>query len=376
MNERPHGAPPLTHQELLAHAGAFVRAGWRVDLAASDRAARRLALQARVLGGEGGAEPDAALDRPAAPGSGPDPAAGLPSPCTETLWLDDWGGGDLRLTRSLQTPGLAPATVELRGRSVEVLLQRLEDVPRATQFEWTGPLAWSLALRLSADAAEPVVRAAEARLPGLQLKASVSSVRGYDAELRIDRTAPAGTAASAAGPATARLPDDLLEVLGSSFGRLVPTTTGWRGSIALGGGEPGRSRQVRQRLGQALAYLEGALAAPPAAWHARHRAARWRVSLRRSLPLALGLVVVALGLWGAQRSERSEAWLGALANGAPPLLLVLLFMRREMLRLELPRWPRPPAADAWEPRGPSVASPSTGTATGAARPAGAVTASG
>lgn len=321
--------PPLTHQELLAHAGAFVRAGWRVDLPASDRAARRLVLHARPRS-DGAARPDGAW----------------PGPCTETLWLDDEGDGDLRLTRQLQpSDGGPPARAEAEGASVVELLQRLDGLPPEAQFEATAPQGgapgWSLHLRVPPGAAAPVLRRAEARLPGLRLEARVSSVRGYDAELVLER-APAPGA-----PAPRALPDDLLEVLGRPFGRLVPTATGWRGSIALGGGEPGRSRQARTRLARALGELERTLAEPPGDFHRRHRAARWGVSLRRSLPLGVGLSLVGLALWGALRTEGADAWLGALANGAPPLLLVLLFMRREMLRLELPRWPRPPRPDDW-----------------------------
>ena len=324
-------APPLTHQELLAHAGAFVRAGWRVDLAACDRALRRLVLQPRTHG-------DTHTDA-----GSPSPSAGLPPGVrVETLWLDDLGDGDLRLTRRLQVPGLPAATVQSEGPSVPELVQRLEALPHSAQFERAGILWWSLALRLDGGGRPPVLRAAEARLSGLQLKASVTSVRGYDAELNVQRLA---------GPADSpprELPDDLFEVLGRAFGRLTPTATGWRSSISLAGGEPGRSQQARERLARLLAHLQHTLASPPAAFHKRHGSSRWGVSLRRSLPLGLGLSLVGLALWGAQRADQAQAWLGALANGAPPLLLALLFMRREMLRLELPRWPRAPAADAWQ----------------------------
>ena len=38
-------APPLTHHEILALAAPFARAGWQVDLAASQRAERRIAFR-------------------------------------------------------------------------------------------------------------------------------------------------------------------------------------------------------------------------------------------------------------------------------------------------------------------------------------------
>ncbi len=318
--------PPLTHQELLAHAGAFVRAGWQVNLPASDRAARRLLLQPR-------SPPPAAAPTPDLPAG----------PVVETLWLDDEGEGRLRLTRHLQAPGLAPATAETVGASVQALLSRLDAVPLATQFEAAAGRWWALSLHVPAEGAVPVLRRARASLPGLTLDVKVSSVAGYDAELTLQRAPAPGT------PAPQQLPDDLFEVIAPAFGRLVPLATGWRSSLALRGGEPGRSRQARSLLARSLEHLDRTLQASPAVFHRRHRAARWRVSGRRSLPLTIGAGLLALALWGALRTEGADAWLGALANGAPPLLLVLLFMRREMLRLELPRPPRPLRPDAWQP---------------------------
>ena len=41
-----------------------------------------------------------------------------------------------------------------------------------------------------------------------------------------------------------------------------------------------------------------------------------------------------------------------LANATPPLLLMLLFVRKEIPRIGLPRVPRRLAPDAWQPPAP------------------------
>jgi hypothetical protein len=43
-----------------------------------------------------------------------------------------------------------------------------------------------------------------------------------------------------------------------------------------------------------------------------------------------------------------------LANATPPLLLMLLFLRKEIPRIGLTRVPRRPAPDAWTPSPPQT----------------------
>ena len=127
--------------------------------------------------------------------------------------------------------------------------------------------------------------------------------------------------------------------------------------MALRGNEPRRSADARARLSQTLLHLQHTLAEPPARFHQRWRGARWRVGLLRGGPLMLGVALVAAAFAVRGRGGDSEATLAALANLAPPLLMALFFMRREMPRIELPRWPRSPAAGSWQPWPVDAAAP-------------------
>jgi len=117
----------------------------------------------------------------------------------------------------------------------------------------------------------------------------------------------------------------------------------------LRGQDAARSADARERLALSLAHLAGVLAAPPALFHQRFRARRWRIGLLRGVPLSVGVAVVAVAFAVRGTGGQAEAMLGALANLVPPLLMALFFMRREMPRIELPRVPRRPPASSWQP---------------------------
>jgi hypothetical protein len=96
------------------------------------------------------------------------------------------------------------------------------------------------------------------------------------------------------------------------------------------------------------------LAEPPARFHARFAARRWRIGLLRGVPVAFGVAIVVLAFAVRDTGSRAEAMLGALANLVPPLLMALFFLRREMPRIELPRVPRPLPADSWQASAPDA----------------------
>jgi hypothetical protein len=309
-------AAPLTHHEILALVAPFSRTGCALDLAHSDRAERRLLFKPVV---------HAATDA-------------LPA-LTEQLTLNDSGDG-WRLTRQLQAADGLNALLTAEGEDPAALLAAVQAVPPERQFPRIEGLDAPAALnqRCGPDGAL-VLRQAEARVCGLTLHMKVSGVRGYPAQLDLQR----------AEGDSRQFPADLLEVQGRAWTRLEARRQGWEASVQLRGSEPQRSADAEARLAQTLQHLQRTLSEPPACFHQRHRAARWRVGLARSGPLMVGVVLVAAAFAVRGRGGMGESALAALANLAPPLLMALFFMRREMPRIELPRLPRAPAAGSWLP---------------------------
>ena len=331
-------ASPLTHHDILALVEPFVRSGIAPDLAASDRVARRVAFRPRPVQAA-----EAAL-----------------SALTETWQLDSPEPGRVRLERRLHTPQGLQAQLQAEGADAATLLRAALAVPAARHFHVAADVVAALTLRLAEGAAEPVLRHAQAHVGGLELHMKVSGVGGYPAELELLRT-PA---------APAHLPHDLLAVLGRAWDHLGEVGRGWVGRVSLRGEEPRRSREALARLDELLGHLARTFAEPPARFHPRHRAARWLVALRSALPW-LGCAAIVGGALLARR-EGGHAVLALLANVAPPLLMILFFVRREMPRIGLPRLPRALDARAWTPVEPAsarVAAPAAPAASAAAAPA-------
>ena len=321
----PAALPPLTHHEILVLVEPFVRSGHRPDLAGSDRVQRRLVFHAQALAG----------DAPALP------------PLTQQLVLEQPEPGRCRLVRHVRTAHGLEARLELEGTDGAELLQRLQALAPAQQFQVVDGTPVALHQRLPAPAPggaqpAPVLREAEAGVAGLTLRARVSGVGGYPAELELLR---------GDGPAP-RLPDDLLAVLGGPWSHLTALQRGWIGTIALRGEEPRRSALALERLAQTVAHLARTLAEPPQRFHERHRRARWIAGLRGTLPVGVGLAVVGAALYAQRLGPEGQSTLAMLANATPPLMLMLLFLRKEIPRIGLPRLPRRPAPDAWVPRAP------------------------
>ncbi|MEN9417909.1 MAG: hypothetical protein RI988_1529 [Pseudomonadota bacterium] len=368
--------PPLTHHEILALVEPFVRAGAVPDMAASDRTARRIVLRAREVVAEGLGEPGLRL--------------------VESWEIEVPEPGEVRVLRRLAWPDgpCAELEGECREGELDALREAMQAVTAQRQFvrveqgEGTtepGPAAAALhavgalvqrvrrtpsdrrASPRLGDSAQPeparslapelVLRRAEALVGGLALRLSLSGVGGYPAEVELLR------GEGAAG--SPRLPEDLLAVLGRAWEPLTELNRGWVARVAIRGEEPRRSREARAVFARTLAHLATTLAEPPERFHARHRAARWGVVLRGTTPWLVGVAVVGVALWARQSGGSSV--LALLANVAPPLLMGLVFIRREMPRLALPSWPRPPGAQDWQPELARPV-PHARAATGAAPP--------
>jgi hypothetical protein len=321
---------PLTHHEILALVAPFARRGRRVDLAACDRAERRIVFRAVVH-----------------PPVGPRPAL------KESLALAPraGGGGRWRLERTLAPLDDGPvATLAAEGTDPGELLARIEAVAHAVQFD--AGAGWRLAMthRLppgpprADEAASLVLVRGVVHAHGVALTMKVPTVSGISADLVL---AGAGAA----------LPDDLVEVLGRGWGRLDRGVGGWTAHVGLRGRGDERYRDAEAKLRQLGAHLGRTLAEPPARYRERLRGARWGVAARRCVPLAsvLGLVAAAAVVPNLGIARESPVWM--LIFNAPPLLLALFFGLREMPRIVLPRGPRGPADDAWPAASASAPAP-------------------
>jgi hypothetical protein len=230
-NAAPAPVTPLSHHEILALVEPFTRRGRPVDLAASDRAARKLVFRP--------------LDHPAAGETCP----GL----RETLQLEGAGTGRWRLKRLLMLPGGLQSALEAEGPTPAELLARVAAIPLQRQvlagagfvvakqlrLETRGPLApAALADEATLAAAPVLMHQATAQVDGLRLQMKVSPVKGISGEIDIEPT----------GDAAPELPDDLLAVLGWSWARLIRRQQGWTTRLRLRGEGFKRCRDAEAKL--------------------------------------------------------------------------------------------------------------------------------
>jgi hypothetical protein len=362
---------PLTHHEIIALVEPFSRSGRRVDLAASDRLERRLVFQTVDHAGDRAAAADSLA------------AAEL----RETWQLEPGTSKPYRLTRTVRiacganaksnaSPNASlHATLHAEGKHPGDLLARMATVPLRCQFRqqagWciaeshrldvsastmstTASTTMSIAESTTASTAGPtataaihfdapveaaplILTSATAQVDGLLLTLTVPSLSGIPAEIELQ---PAANQPCA-------LPDDLLAVLGWSWTRLIRVSSGWQGQLRLRGKGAARSRDAEIKFVHTVAHVARTVATPPTAFHERWRARRWRVTLRRAVPLLVtaGLIGGAAAVPTLGLSESSL--LRLVAFQFPPLLLGLVFCMRELPQIEIPPWPRRLAASAW-----------------------------
>jgi len=300
---------------MLAVVAPYARAGLRVDLAASDRAGRRIVFQQ-------GAVPEA-------------DAHGQ----TGSLTLDDPAGEGWTLRRRQPIGDGLTAILEIDGGDPAALLAALNAVPAADQI--VRGEGWMLACHhVVRIGSPPRLRGADARVGPLALAVTVPAVRGYPAALRV----------SAPGGERLDLPQDLLAVLGLRYSRLEASSAGgWRATMGLRGAAPARAQEARAGLVAALEHLASTLAEPPPRFHARHRGARWAACARRGLPLAVCAALMAASASVPLLELHADSIWRLLLFMSPPLLLAFVFCLRELPRIEFPPIPRAPDPGAWRP---------------------------
>jgi hypothetical protein len=313
--------PPLTHHDILRLAEPFVRAGRQVDLAASDRAARRIAFKPVAVDGS---------------------AAGV-GPLQETLHLTSQYEGPSALDRTLAHPGGLHATLRVEGREgadPAELLTRAQAIAPQLQFR-AGPgylIAMTHALGPATAPDGPaglVLQSGVARLDGLTMtwSLSVPGLRGVPADIEL-LPEPGERL---------ELPEDLLAVQGWDWARLIRREDRWTSRRRLRGRGVRRSRAAEAALEQAARHLVTVLAEPPARFHERHRLARWGVVLRRGIPTLTAVGMIAAALLMTKYGDGEYAGIAMALHYLPIALLALAFSLQELAQFEIPPLPRRPA---------------------------------
>jgi len=357
---------PLTHHDIVRVAAPLAKRGLRIDLAATDRAARRIAFHPRVWSGD---ETLHALH-------------------TLTVLPD----GDVELVRAVARDAAGPAsTLIARAAAVDAVIGAFDEIAPTRQIVDDGDVVAAVDLTLEpldeqgSTGARAVIQQIVGQVGPLSLMVDVSTGSGMPADvLLVERAtwtdhvretlasgalAPArhfaarhlleilGREGTRADPlfATvppsplAALPDDVLAVLGPEWRPLVWQGDRWKGVLRLLGHEPGRGARAEQRSLRALAHLAAVIGSSPARYHAQHAAARRRVWARRLRPALALLAILAVMPLSWLLVARGGAEMHPLALGLTPLLMVgvVLMSSREIPVLEIPALPRPLDEGRW-----------------------------
>jgi len=152
---------------------------------------------------------------------------------------------------------------------------------------------------------------------------------------------------SPAEPGRLRIPQDILAVLGKSWRAVYDFGDHWRSTVRIDRHEPLRTEEAEQRIDDAVAHFSRTLAAPPEMFHQRYRPSRWRVMFRRLIPLGGCAALIGGALLVGQLPIGDGSIAQMMVFHAPPLLLIGLFLFRELPRFEVPPIPRKPRYKNW-----------------------------
>jgi hypothetical protein len=324
------GMKPLSHHEILSVIEPFARQQLQVDLAGSDRPGRRLLFRPLVL---------AATDA-------------LPA-LTLQFELQCPEGGDFRLIRHLLPEAGPAATLTAAGADPGELLAEMRAIPAGRQYVRGNGYLASLAHAIEPGSGDPDGR--------LRFTRGVARFERFELDVTLRKSrvpVPADVTVRALSGGFEvprdRLPQDLLAVLGWPWTRLVARGDAWRGELRLRGRGLRRSRLAEAALHSAAAHLALTFAEPPARFHERLLAARWRVAGRRAVPLLLSVLLTAGTAAMPQLGLAADAALRVLLLMAALLGLLLLCIP-EMPRIEFPPLPRRPEGASWQGTGRDTA---------------------
>lgn len=325
MRAEPEALHPLSHHDIIGLVEPFTRAGRRVDLTASDRLQRRLVFK---------------------PIDHLDPTAAVPA--LREIWqLDNPRDGHYRLTRTLTLPCGLQAALATDGKHLGEMLALIESVALRRQFTVQAAYRIAESHRLEAPKASAAATAgaggplilthATACVDTLVLTMTVPTLSGIPAEIALKPADGEGY----------ELPEDLLAVQGWSWTRLIRVGNGWKCSLRLRGKDAARSRDAEAKLQRTARHLAETLAEPPRRFHERWGVVRWRVTVRRAVPLVVTVALIGVAAAVPSMGLSDNSLLRMVIFQSPPLLLALVFCLRELPQIEVPPWPRALVHASW-----------------------------
>ncbi|WP_462320328.1 hypothetical protein [Halochromatium sp.] len=310
------GPIPLTHHQILGLVAPFSRRGYQVDLAASDRAQRQLRFKP--------------VHHPNLPLDG--------ESLTESLILEHPADDHFCLQRVLSDEAGLSSTLSIEGTDPELLLEQIEAIEVSRQIVAVDTVHIARSYRL-----QPV--AASEQQPAhwrLQLVTAEAHTEGAVLTLnaKTGRKMPADFELRAEDDRRLRVPADLFAVLGWEWRPMRQLGKFWRGSVRIAADEPARTPDVEAKLSQAVGHLATTLRSDPADFHARWQSARWRVTFQRAIPMLIGVALLGSAPLIQLLSLETSSLARMFIFHAPPLLLIGIFMLRELPVIEIPPMPR------------------------------------
>ena len=311
---------PLSHHEILPLVAPFAQRGRHLDLAKTDRLARRLVFKSIVH-----ADPS---------GQGPT--------LTEALTLDAAEDGPSRLTRTLTDPRKLTATLYADGEDRGALLAAILDIEPHRQFRYqtatTIAFSYRIAPGSTATDAGPLLTGCVARLGPVQILFDFRAVHDQWIPIRIQ----------CEGAEIRQLPADLLAVLGPAWHRVRFGVTDWQATMQVARDEPERTRDGERKAAETVAHLADTLARAPGEFHLRHRRARWQ-TVQRGVQVLLAVFAVLAGGPLLFTLAPDGSVVQMLAYFWPVALLMVLPLFIQRLSSTTATWPRPLPATAWQP---------------------------
>jgi hypothetical protein len=306
--------------------GPFTQRGWQLDMAASEREERLLRF--KVV---------------------PHPAqqSGLPGFC-ERLSVAVSPKDNFLLVRELWLSSDSDAesspTLTASSPDAGVLLDQFARIPVTRHFVVLNDVVLRRSYKLEPGKLNTDRKNTEWTARIVRGIAHLDAIRAeFDAEVR---NLPVSVKLYARSGRQIAPPRDLLAVMGRNWRSLQDYPNHWRSTIRAATREPRRTLEIEQKLQQTVSHLQETLAHSPTRFHKRHRWSRWRASVQSAAAILLTLALIVGTLLLNQVAD--EALIRALAFGAPPLMVIMLFFAFDHLPdFEWPRIPRTLKEDSW-----------------------------